>query len=128
MNDQVTVDRIFHALSDSTRRAILRTLAQHPAPVSELARPFSISLAAVSKHIKILESAQLVTKEREGRTIRCRINVHPLDEAERTIRELHDHWNARLDELDTYLRRSVQPTDDASTPSAALRESESADE
>ncbi len=78
-----------------------------------------MSLAAVSKHIKILESARLVTKEREGRTIRCRINVRSLDEAERTIRELHAHWNARLDELDTYLRRSIGSNDGAAERSVA---------
>ncbi len=104
VSERTGVDRVFHALSDPTRRAILRSLAKEPASVSELATPFDMSLAAVSKHIKVLEDSDLVVKRREGRTIRCRVDLRPLDDAARTIRELNDYWNARLDELDTYLR------------------------
>ena len=70
MSETERLDTVFHALSDATRRAILHELKEAPASVSDLAAPYQMSLAAVSKHIKILESAGLIHKDREGRTIR----------------------------------------------------------
>lgn len=109
MNEAADLDRVFHALSDPTRRAILQRLSREQASVSELARPFAVSLAAISKHVKILEDARLLMKERDGRTVRCRIDLRPLDEAGRTIRELNAFWNARMDELESYLRSGSGP-------------------
>ena len=106
MSESERLDTVFHALSDATRRAILHKLKEAPASVSDLAEPHRMSLAAVSKHIKILEAAGLVQKDREGRTIRCRIQLSSLEEANRTIQELQGFWDDRLDELERFLKDS----------------------
>ena len=111
MSDSERLDTVFHALSDATRRAILHALKEAPASVSDLAEPHHMSLAAVSKHIKILEAAGLVHKDREGRTIRCRIELHSLEEANRTIQVLQGFWDDRLDELEGFLKESRPGTE-----------------
>jgi DNA-binding transcriptional ArsR family regulator len=75
------LDRTFQALSDPTRRAILARLADREAPISDLAGSFRITLPAVSKHIDVLESAHLVTREKRGRTTYCRLHGEPLAQA-----------------------------------------------
>ena len=94
--------RVFKALSDPTRREILLVVAQREASAGELSAPFSISAPAISKHLKVLESADLVTRIREGQTHRFRLNVKALQNAERTIQRLTGFWNRRLANLDKY--------------------------
>ncbi|HEY5608142.1 MAG TPA: metalloregulator ArsR/SmtB family transcription factor [Alphaproteobacteria bacterium] len=95
----------FGALSDPTRRAILARLARGAATVGELAEPFAISLPAISKHLGVLEEAGLVERAREGRTIRCRLEGKPLEDAESWIERHRRFWNAQLDALGEYLEQ-----------------------
>lgn len=97
------LDRIFHALSDPTRRTLLASLAQGEQSVSALAAPFDMSLTAVSKHLRVLEAAHLVQRERRGREQRCRLVPEPLSEAWQWIDHYRQFWNDRLDSLDRYL-------------------------
>jgi DNA-binding transcriptional ArsR family regulator len=98
------LDRTFSALSDPTRRAILRRLAIRKRTVTELAEPFDISLAAICKHLRVLEKAGLVVQEREGRVHRCRLSARPLQDAARWIVRYRRFWQESLDRLDEYLR------------------------
>lgn len=93
----------FHALADPTRRAILARLAQGHTTVTELAQPFDISLPAVSKHIRVLEKAGLLTQEREGRIRRCHLNPAPLRQANDWIAQYQQFWETQLDSLADYL-------------------------
>jgi DNA-binding transcriptional ArsR family regulator len=99
------LDRVFHALADPTRRAMLRQLADGEHSVGELARPFDMSFAAAAKHVKVLEEAGLLSRTIEGRTHRCRIEAGPLAEADRWITYYQRFWTARLDGLETALLR-----------------------
>jgi DNA-binding transcriptional ArsR family regulator len=98
------LDTIFHALGDVTRRQMLHELAGGERSVSELAQPFSMSLAAASKHIKALENAGLVRREVRGRTHVCRLEAGPLAEAQQWLQHYERFWNVRLDVLDQLLR------------------------
>ena len=99
------LDRVFHALADPTRRAMLRQLADGEHSVGELARPFDMSFAAAAKHVKVLEEAGLLSRTIEGRTHRCRIEAGPLAEADRWIAYYQRFWTARLDDLETAMLR-----------------------
>lgn len=101
-----TLDRTFSALSDPTRRDILERLAGGPATVSELAEPFDITLPGLLKHVRILEQAQLVTTEKQGRTRQCRLGTEHLDDAAQWIQTWRCRWDGRLDRLEDYLARS----------------------
>ena len=101
---ETTLDHTLTALADPTRRAILRRLSMGEARVTEIARPFAISLAAVSKHIIVLERANLVRRRRAGREHLLSINPRPLDEAAAWIESMSAQWTARLDALDEILR------------------------
>lgn len=98
------LDTVFHALADATRRRMLRTLADGERSVGELARPFDISLAAASKHIKALESAGLIRREVRGRTHLCRLEPGPLANAHEWLRFYERFWTERLDVLERLLR------------------------
>ena len=98
------VEEVLAALADPTRRAILRRLAEGEARVTELARPFAMSLNAVSKHIRMLERARLVHRRRVGREHLLSFNRQPLDEAAAWIESQRAFWNARLDRLEELLR------------------------
>ena len=98
------LDRVFHALSDATRRDMLRRLAAGEHTVSELAEPFHMSLAAASKHIRTLEEAGLIHRTIEGRTHRCRIEAGPLAGVGRWLRRYEKFWNSRLDDLERVLK------------------------
>jgi DNA-binding transcriptional ArsR family regulator len=100
-----SLDRTFSALSDPTRRHILERLAQGPATLSELARPFDITLPGVMKHVRILEDARLVVTEKYGRSRRCRLDAERLDDAARWIDTYGRRWEGRLDRLGGYLER-----------------------
>ena len=93
------LDVTFAALADSTRRAILARLATGEATVSELAEPFSISLQAVSKHLKVLERAGLITRGRDAQWRPCRLEPAPLEDASDWIDDNRHVWEARLDAL-----------------------------
>jgi DNA-binding transcriptional ArsR family regulator len=97
------LDHTLAALADPTRRAILKRLSRGDARVTDLAAPFAISLNSVSKHIRILERARLVTRRRVGREHFLSRNVKPLDEAATWIDALRSHWNARIDRLEKAL-------------------------
>lgn len=100
------LDAVFHALADPTRREILRNLAAQERTVGELAEPFdqTMSLAAVSKHIKVLERAGLVRRAVRGRTHYCRIDPRPLASAHRWLGHYERFWAERLDALEALLR------------------------
>ena len=98
------LDTVFHALADSTRRQMLRDLADGERSVGELAKPFAISLAAASKHIKALEGAGLVRREVRGRTHLCSLEPGPLASANAWLSFYERFWTGRLDVLDRLLR------------------------
>jgi DNA-binding transcriptional ArsR family regulator len=95
---------VFHALGDATRRQMLRELARGEQSVGQLAQPFAISLAAASKHIKVLESAGLIRREVRGRTHLCRLDPGPLATAYEWLSFYERFWTARLDILERLLR------------------------
>ncbi|HTH94535.1 MAG TPA: metalloregulator ArsR/SmtB family transcription factor [Rhodocyclaceae bacterium] len=98
------LDDTLIALADPTRRAILQRLSQGDARVTELAEPFSISLNSVSKHIRLLERADLVRREKNGRDHWLSLNPVPVDEALQWMQAQRDAWTARLDVLEALLR------------------------
>src|SRR5205085_3244870 len=104
------MNSIFHALGDATRRQMLRDLASGERTVSDLAKPFAMSLAAASKHIRVLEGAGLIRREVRGRTHICRLDPGPLASAHEWLGFYERFWNSRLDLLDRLLRE-----DDART-------------
>jgi DNA-binding transcriptional ArsR family regulator len=99
------LDRLFGALSDRTRRAILARLASAPATVTELAEPFDMTLAAVSKHLKVLEAAGLVERAIDGRIHRLTLDAHPLQDAERWLGFYRAFWSDTLDRLARHVER-----------------------
>jgi DNA-binding transcriptional ArsR family regulator len=97
------LDRTFSAVSDPTRRDILERLSRGPASVSELAQPLGISLPGLLKHIKILEEADLVRTQKNGRTRECSLGGARLDDAAEWIERYRERWEKRLDRLETYV-------------------------
>src|SRR5262249_2216837 len=97
------MNSVFHALGDATRREMLRDLAQGERSVSELAGPFAMSLAAASKHIRVLENAGLIRREVRGRTHLCRLDPGPLAGAPEWLGTYARFWSWRLDELERML-------------------------
>ena len=103
------LDTVFHALGDATRRRMLRDLAAGgERTVGELAKPFAISLAAASKHIKVLESAGLIRREVRGRTHLCRLDPGPLASAHEWLSFYERFWIDRLNVLEQLLRKEDQ--------------------
>jgi DNA-binding transcriptional ArsR family regulator len=98
------LDTVFHALGDATRRHMLRELSAGERTVSQLAEPFAISLAAASKHIKVLENAGMIRREVRGRTHLCRLDPGPLAGAHEWLSHYERFWTDRLDALDRLLR------------------------
>ncbi len=105
MVEHKALDEVFHALADATRRQMLRRLAAGEKSVGELAEPFAMSLAAASKHVKVLEKAGLVKRKVEGRTHVCRLEAKPLGTATNWLRYYERFWNTRLDLLENELRK-----------------------
>jgi DNA-binding transcriptional ArsR family regulator len=119
-----TLDRTFAALSDPTRRGLIAQLSEREAlSVSELAKPFAISLPAVMKHLDVLSDAGLVTREKTGRTVSCRLRAEPMREANEWLERYQRFWSESLDRLAAYLEEDAcpppQPSSQAS-PSAAI--------
>jgi DNA-binding transcriptional ArsR family regulator len=120
------LDLLFGALADATRRAIIEKLAQGEATVTELAAPFSISLPAISRHLRVLERASVITRSQQGRWRSARLSPASLTDAATWI-ALHERlWAERLDRLDDHLAQldPVQsaPTDDATEPRVTNQE------
>jgi DNA-binding transcriptional ArsR family regulator len=99
------LDAVFGALGDRTRRALLARLAQAPARVTELAKPFAMSLPAVSRHIRVLEEAGLVIRAVDGRVHECSLDALPLKSAEDWLRNYRRFWRANLESLARYVER-----------------------
>lgn len=120
--DSPRLNLVFHALGDETRRHMLRQLAGGERTVGELARPFAMSLAAASKHIKALEHAGLIRREVRGRTHVCRLEPGPLASADAWLRHYERFWTGRLDALEQLLRE-----DDARKATARKNTSQKGD-
>lgn len=99
-----TLSLTFAALADPTRRAILQRLAQGNATVMQLAEPFEISQPAVSKHLKVLEKAGLITRSREGQTRPCQLDATRLKELSEWVGTYREFWEESFDRLDSYLQ------------------------
>ena len=104
LNQSIDLDRLFHALADPTRRAMMERLSRGPAPVSELARPLPMSLPAAMQHLGVLEAAGLVRSEKVGRVRTCAIEPHALSQVEQWINARRSEWEQRLDRLGEYLK------------------------
>jgi len=97
------LDSMFHALADPTRREIIRLLAPNPKSVSEVAKPFNISLPAITKHVKVLEKADIITREKVGRQNFLSLNPESLKEMSRYLTFYKDFWNTQFDSLEKYM-------------------------
>lgn len=112
LNQTPELDRLFHALADPARRAMLERLSRGPAPVKELARPLPMSLPAVMQHLGVLEAAGLVRTEKAGRVRTCAIEPQALSQAEQWINARRTEWEHRLDRLGDYLQTLETQGDD----------------
>jgi len=115
------LDRTFAALSDPTRRALLAQLSEKEnISVSDLARPFSMSLPAVMKHIDVLSDAGLVDRTKTGRTVACRLRAAPMKEATEWLNRYQRFWSEKLDQLAAFLENDSWPTQqNQASPSSA---------
>jgi DNA-binding transcriptional ArsR family regulator len=104
LNQSSGLDRLFHALADPARRAMVERLSRGPAPVSELARPLPMSLPAAMQHLSVLEAAGLVRSQKVGRVRTCAIEPLALSQAEQWIKARQVEWEHRLDKLGEYLK------------------------
>jgi DNA-binding transcriptional ArsR family regulator len=102
-----TLDGVFRALADPTRRVMLERLSRGPASLSELAAPFDISLPAVHQHLAVLEESGLVLSEKVGRVRTCRIQPRALQAAERWINDRRSTWERHLDRLGDFLAETA---------------------
>lgn len=102
-NQSAALDLVFQALADPTRRDMVERLTRGPASVSELAKPFPMSLPAVVQHLQVLEASGLVRSEKSGRVRTCRIEPAVLRSAEQWITERRTGWERRLDRLGEFL-------------------------
>jgi DNA-binding transcriptional ArsR family regulator len=105
---EAVLDTTFAALSDVTRRGILARLVQGETSVSELAAPYKMSLPAVSKHLRVLEDAGLVTRHKDGRVHRCRLLAEPMKDAAEWIERYRQFWEHQFDALADYLEQESQ--------------------
>ena len=110
--DARQLDAVFGALADPTRRAILTRLAQGDATVAELAAPFSVSQPAISRHLKVLEKAGLISRRRRRTARLSHLEAEPLREATAWLARYHAFWDERYDQLDALLA-ALQDRDDA---------------
>jgi DNA-binding transcriptional ArsR family regulator len=101
-----SLDAVFAALADPTRREIVVRLSRGEASVKELADPFEMSLPGVSKHLGVLEDAGLLTRTKQGRVRRCRLQSEPMGEALRWIAHYGHFWEQQFDSLERYLSQS----------------------
>ena len=100
------LDSTFAALADPTRRAIIARLGEHPGvSVSDLARPFPMSLPAVMKHLDVLADAGLITRSKQGRTVTCRLNAAPMEAAVEWLERYERFWSEGLDRLAAFVEK-----------------------
>lgn len=111
-NHSVKLDQVFQALSDPTRRAVLRRLSRGPAPTLELARPFAMALPSFTQHLSMLEKFGLVRSRKSGRVRTYELAPQPLRAAERWMTDQRELWERRLDQLDAYLLTMKEGDDD----------------
>jgi DNA-binding transcriptional ArsR family regulator len=104
-SDNDRLDQTFAALANSTRRAILARLAEGEATVNELAEPFHMSLPAISKHVKVLERAGLITQGQKAQFRPCTIDATPLKEVSNWTEQYRHIWEARFDQMDDYINQ-----------------------
>jgi DNA-binding transcriptional ArsR family regulator len=109
-DDRLSV--IFGALADPTRRAILARLADGQATVTELTAPFAISMPAISRHLKVLQQAGLISRSRSGQHLSSTLRAAPLQEAAEWMERYRQFWGASFDRLDTHLRRAAPGRED----------------
>jgi DNA-binding transcriptional ArsR family regulator len=98
-----TLDAVFAALSDSTRRTVLETLGERSLSVTELAQPHGMSLTGFMKHLRVLEDAGLISRTKEGRIVRCELSARPMQEAAVWLSRYEKFWTGRLDALARFL-------------------------
>jgi DNA-binding transcriptional ArsR family regulator len=115
LNQQRALDRMFQALADPTRRAMVEQLGQGPATVSELARPLAMSMPAVMQHLQMLEASGLVRSEKTGRVRTCHIEPDALSLAEQWIAARRKGWERDLDRLGDYLAATAGGTEPGGT-------------
>lgn len=109
------LDATFGALADATRRGILEQLSVGESSVTKLAEPYEISLPAISKHLRVLEKAGLLSQEKDGRVRRCRLDASPMREASDWIARYQQFWEEQLDSLASFLdklQNDEQPEED----------------
>jgi DNA-binding transcriptional ArsR family regulator len=111
-NQSIDLDRLFHALADPARRAIVERLSRGPAPVSELARPLPMSLPSAMQHLGVLEAAGLVRSQKTGRVRTCAIEASALSQAEQWLNGRRIEWERRFDQLAEYLKILENQGDD----------------
>jgi DNA-binding transcriptional ArsR family regulator len=111
MLNQTTIDQVFHAFGDPTRRKLVEQLSLGPASVSDLAKPLGITLAAVVQHLQVLENSGLVRTQKVGRVRTCRIETAGLDIAAEWIAARRALWERRLDRLGDILAEEAPPTE-----------------
>ncbi|HTW71632.1 MAG TPA: metalloregulator ArsR/SmtB family transcription factor [Acetobacteraceae bacterium] len=111
LNQSSSLDLAFQALADPSRRAMIALLARGPASVSDLARPFAMSLPAVMQHLAVLEGAGVVRSEKVGRVRTCRIDPQALGQVEAWISAQRTEWERRLDRLGAYLDEQTSKGD-----------------
>lgn len=113
---------IFSALADPTRRAILARLAEGEAPVKDLVEPFALSGPAITKHLKVLERAGLISRTREGQRRPCRLEPRSLEPAAAFLEGYREMWEDRFDRLDAHLKSmAAKPSDSGPAPAANAR-------
>ena len=105
-NENPSIETTFSALSDPTRRAVVQTLSQGPASVSQLASPFAMALPSFTQHLGVLESAGLIVSRKQGRTRICSLNPAALHEAEDWLASYRREWEARFDRLEAHLAKA----------------------
>ena len=103
VNKAAQLDAVFGALADSTRRDMVARLSKGSATIGELGQPFDITKGAVTKHVKVLERAGLLTRDVQGRVHRCELDTVPLDVAKRWVERVKAFWEERFDDLAEYL-------------------------
>jgi len=107
-----SIDRVLQALADPTRRRMVEELGRGPLSVSELARPFDMTLSAIVQHLAVLEASGVVRSEKVGRVRTCRIDPSALETAEQWVRQRRTEWERRFDRLDEVLARTAsEPTE-----------------
>ena len=118
---QDDLNRVFHALADATRRGILDRLSRGPASISELAKPYASTLAAIQQHVQVLEASGLVVTEKRGRTRECRISSATVLRVERWLSERRELWECRFDQLGRLVERDENQAEPEKTGSKAKK-------